>query len=180
MVDFKPAFEKMMSNEGGYIVHTIEGDSGGMTYAGISRKFHPNWLGWQIIDNAMSGSSENYFSIETLELKKMVQEFYEENYWDSMHCGDLNNQENAEAIFDFGVNAGIRVASRLAQIVAHVTPDGYIGPKSIFAIDSIDSNTFITGYCVAKIARYATICNSNKSQSKFLLGWINRSLKGVL
>lgn len=30
---------------------------------------------------------------------------------------------------------------------------------------------------LAKIERYATICNKNPSQKVFLLGWINRTLK---
>jgi hypothetical protein len=32
---------------------------------------------------------------------------------------------------------------------------------------------------LAKMARYAEICNKNRTQVKFLLGWLNRTLKGL-
>ena len=50
MADFLQAFESMIRNEGGYKLHSVEGDRGGMTYAGIARNFHPNWPGWAAID----------------------------------------------------------------------------------------------------------------------------------
>nr|VFJ68710.1 MAG: Glycosyl hydrolase 108 [Candidatus Kentron sp. DK] len=43
MADFGQAFEKTMRNEGGFQLHTVRGDPGGMTYAGISRRHHPDW-----------------------------------------------------------------------------------------------------------------------------------------
>lgn len=47
MAEFTPAFEEMIRNEGGYILHNVAGDHGGDTYAGIARRFHPDWPGWQ-------------------------------------------------------------------------------------------------------------------------------------
>ena len=32
-------------------------------------------------------------------------------------------------------------------------------------------------YALAKVSRYAEICNRDRTQSNFLLGWINRTLK---
>ena len=37
MAQFEPAFELMIKDEGGYVLHDVEGDTGGMTYAGIAR-----------------------------------------------------------------------------------------------------------------------------------------------
>ena len=51
MADFNLAFEKMIADEGGYVLHTIPGDTGGMTYAGIARNKNPNWPGWNLIDH---------------------------------------------------------------------------------------------------------------------------------
>lgn len=48
MADFLQAYESMIRNEGGYTLHTVAGDRGGMTYAGIARNFHPNWPGWAL------------------------------------------------------------------------------------------------------------------------------------
>lgn len=41
MADFNPAFEAMIKDEGGYVLHNVEGDRGGMTYAGIARNMNP-------------------------------------------------------------------------------------------------------------------------------------------
>ena len=46
MAQFEPAFEQMMQDEGGYVLHEVPGDTGGMTYAGIARNKNPQWPGW--------------------------------------------------------------------------------------------------------------------------------------
>lgn len=48
--EFLTAFERMIRNEGGYVLHTVADDKGGMTYAGIARNRWPNWAGWSVID----------------------------------------------------------------------------------------------------------------------------------
>lgn len=45
MAEFTEAFEEMIRNEGGYVLHNVAGDSGGDTYAGVARRYHPNWAG---------------------------------------------------------------------------------------------------------------------------------------
>lgn len=166
--DFRKAFDKMMLNEGGYVLHTVEGDRGGMTYAGIARRFHPDWEGWKIID---AGGTPD---------ANMVSKFYLVKFWQPMKGDILVHQEVAEVIFDFYVNAG-EPALKLAQIVVGAVPDGVFGPKTLAALNSVNPQEFKLQYTLAKIARYAEICNKDKTrtQSKFLLGWINRALKGL-
>lgn len=41
MADFAPAFEEMIRNEGGYILHNVPDDRGGDTYAGVARASTP-------------------------------------------------------------------------------------------------------------------------------------------
>lgn len=170
MADFIPSFEKMIINEGGYVLHNVSGDHGGQTYAGIARNFHSNWEGWPIIDQGNMDNSE---------LSQMVRNFYKGNYWNKVKGDDLNHQGVAEAIFDFAVNAGVKAASKLAQLVIEATPDGIIGPKSVSKLNNVDEEHFIAKYALAKIARYAEICKRNPDQKKFLLGWINRTLGGL-
>jgi lysozyme family protein len=170
MADFLPAFEKMIINEGGYILHNVADDRGGQTYAGIARNFHSNWEGWAIIDQG---------KMDNPELTQMVRNFYKDNYWDKVGGDDLNHQGLAAALFDFAVNAGIKTASKLAQLVIGATPDGVIGPKSVSMLNTVDEEHFITKYALAKIARYAEICKRSPGQKKFLLGWINRTLGGL-
>jgi lysozyme family protein len=169
MANFEQAFEKMIRDEGGFVLHTVPGDTGGMTYAGIARNKNPQWPGWTLLDH-----NEN-----SPLLTGMVRNFYKVEFWDRVRGDEIANQTVAENIFNFGVNTGISVAVKLAQLIVGATPDGAIGPKTIEKLNTVESESFRKAYALAKITRYADICNKNRTQSKFLLGWINRTLKGL-
>ena len=169
MADFGPAFEKMIHDEGGYQLTDIPGDRGGMTYAGIARNPNPDWPGWPLVDRKEFGGS----------LTSMVREFYRQRFWNVIRGDELRSQEIAETIFNFGVNTGTRVAVKLAQLIVGATPDGAVGDKTVEKFNSVEPEAFRKSYALAKITRYADICNKNRSQSKFLLGWINRTLSGL-
>lgn len=165
MADFLPAFEKMIVAEGGYKLTNIPGDMGGMTYAGISRRFHPDWAGWVFVDRGEIPPSD------------LVRGFYREKFWEVV-CGDsIMRQDIADSLFSFAVNAGAKTAIKLAQIVLGVTPDGSIGPKTLLAINGVDTDYFRAAYALAKVARYHQICVRDKSQRVFLVGWLARTLK---
>ena len=170
MANFEPAFEQMIKDEGGYVLHEIPGDTGGVTYAGIARNKNPQWAGWALVDKKEFGGS----------LTTMVRDFYRAEFWGKMRGDELTNQDVANTIFNFGVNAGMGMAVKLAQLVVGATPDGGIGPKTVEHLNQItDGQRFKEQYALAKIARYAEICNRNRTQSKFLLGWVNRTLGGL-
>ena len=169
MAQFEPAFEQMIRDEGGYVLHEIPGDTGGMTYAGIARNKNPQWPGWALVDKKEMGGS----------LTPMVREFYRVEFWDKMRGNEITSQEVASSIFNFGVNACMGMAVKMAQIVVGATPDGGIGAKTIELLNQQNGGDFRKSYALAKIARYAEICNKNRTQSKFLLGWVNRTLSGL-
>jgi lysozyme family protein len=169
MANFEQAFEKMIRDEGGFVLHTVPGDTGGMTYAGIARNKNPQWPGWTLLDH-----NEN-----SPLLTGMVRNFYKVEFWDRIRGDEIANQTVAENIFNFGVNTGISVAVKLAQLIVGATPDGAIGPKTIEKLNAVESESFKKAYALAKITRYVDICNKNRAQSKFLLGWLNRTLKGL-
>jgi lysozyme family protein len=165
MADFAKAFERMLLNEGGYRLTDIKGDKGGQTYAGIARNRWPNWSGWRVIDRGEKPSAES------------VRDFYSDNFWHPVWGSEIASQRIAENLFDFAVNAGPGVSVKLAQIVVGATPDGKFGPKTLAGINSADEQGFVLAYALAKIARYRDIVTKDRSQAKFLLGWINRTLK---
>jgi len=165
MAEFLPAFEQMIRNEGGYTLHQVAGDRGGQTYAGIARKMHPGWAGWAAIDRGDIPPSQ------------LVRDFYLANFWRPILADSLNEQAVARNIFDFAVNAGVPVAVRLAQIVAGATPDGKAGPMTVAALNAMDPALFVANYALAKLARYRDIVTRDRTQQKFLLGWINRTLR---
>jgi lysozyme family protein len=165
MADFLPAYERMIRNEGGYVLHEVAGDRGGQTYAGIARNAWPRWQGWAHVDR------------NEIPPTPLVREFYRQQFWDQVKGDDISHQRVAETLFDFAVNGGFRTAIRLAQIVVGTTPDGVMGPITVSAVNAQDEDAFMARYTIAKIARYAEIVNRDRSQAKFLLGWINRTLR---
>jgi lysozyme family protein len=167
MSGFESCFQRTLHNEGGMQLHTITGDNGGRTFAGITHTWNPHWEGWQWIDQ---GSTDHPA------LTQMVRTFYYEHYWVPLK-GDDN--PHAATMFDFGVNAGVKRAIVLSQTILNVVADGILGEKTLHALRQCPRNLFIYQYTLAKVARYVAIVNTDRSQSKFLLGWLNRTLRSM-
>ena len=162
-MSYNHAFERLMENEGLWLTN-IKDDNGGETFAGITRKWYPDWKGWEYIDNNENPPIE------------LIKNFYKVNFWDMVKGDDLLPCK-AFSIFDFAVNVGIGNAVRMAQTVAECKADGILGNKSIDAIE--DTPCFLEKYALRKVKYYATLCSKDASQKKFLLGWINRTMEDL-
>lgn len=161
MADFDTAVVKTLIHEGGAKVTDDPDDAGGLTKYGISQRAYPN----VDIRNLTEQEAKN---------------IYKQDYWDKVKADDIADQALAENLFDTAVNMGPRTASRLAQMAIDIQPvDGVIGPQSLARLNAVNPELFLANYTIAKIARYAHICNKNRSQRKFLLGWVNRALGGA-
>lgn len=190
MADFKQAFEKTLMNEGGYKLTNIEGDAGGLTFAGISKVKNPSWVGWKIIDVLLASVAtpiwKNGILIDSRiifsdELKTASMSFYKSNYWDAIKGDSIKEQEIAYHIYDFGVNAGSGASIKIVKSMLQIKPiDTSMNDETIKEINSENARVFVITFCLFIIARYAGICNKNKTMSKFLLGWVNRALMGVI
>ena len=124
-----------------------------------------SWQGWKFIDQGETPPAD------------LVRQFYRSNFWAPLRLDDVEHQEVAGNLFDFGVNAGLSTAAKLAQLVVGVTPDGKVGAKTVAALNAIDPDLFVARYALAKIARYRDIVVKNRTQQRFLVGWLNRALK---
>ena len=167
MADFLQAIEPLIEAEGGYKLIKVKGDTGGQTYAGISRNNWPKWSGWSAIDGG------------TYPTNSQVHDFYKANFWDKVTGDEIENQDIAFAIFSFAVNGGDATARKLAQVAAKVTPDGIFVKETLEAINGMEHELFDLRFYLTKTARYVGICNKNRSQDKFLKGWLNRCLTEV-
>lgn len=174
MAEFKPAFQIMITTEGGYV--NDPQDPGGETYKGIARKVWSKWSGWQTIDMLKHQIGFPQTIEKDVILQKEVEDFYMIEFWDRMHLDAITSQEIANSIFDFGVNAGIGTSATLAQLVVEVTTDGIIGNNTIAAINNFNVDHFIAAFTVAKIARYVTIVKKRPTSRKYFYGWILRAL----
>lgn len=120
MADFAIAYKLTNLNEGGYTV--TDGDTGEETFDGISRRYHPNWPGWKIIDEIKSAGKNVIRNINFDErLKVLKRSFYLNEFWNPLRLSELDNQELANEIYDSAVNIGIpnavKMAYRIAQLV---------------------------------------------------------------
>ena len=153
MADFAKYYPTLVANEGYYA--NDPQDAGGETYMGVARTYWPQWQGWAIIDayKAQKGwprdTSRNPGKAQASlilrnnrQLPALVYEFYKARYWDKQHLSELQNQSIAEALADYGVNAGtgrITIALQYALSVTLGLPvkqDGVLGPKTLAAANA--------------------------------------------
>lgn len=180
MADFNPAFDKTLCHEGGYVIDSD--DPGGETYKGISRRNWPGWLGWTIIDliKKRPGFPDSLNTSDAIEIKQQldyeVRTFYFNEFWKKAKFDLIQSQLVAESVFDFAVNAGLVVSVQLAQQVANVTADGQMGPKTLGAINAMDSRLFVAEFALKKIARYIKICEARPESKKYFYGWVRRAI----
>lgn len=163
MAEFEPAFQRLMRDENIALTNAAN-DRGGQTYAGISRKFHPDWDGWKHVD---AGGTPPL---------QLVRDFYHVEYWMPTHGDQIINQNVAEALFSQFANMETP-AIKLAQAAAEVIADGKIGQKTVVAINMMDPERFLNRYCIAMVARYLSIGLHDKTQRVWWPGWFSRALR---
>lgn len=183
MANFKNAYPLILAHEGGYV--NDPSDPGGETYNGVARKMHPGWLGWHIVDliKGKPGFPQLLQSADAIEIKKQldfeVRAFYYAEFWLKIQGDLISNQDVANSMFDFAVNADDNVSILLAQSVVNAKQDGEIGPKTLEAINSFNPSHFLAAFAVAKINRYVEICNKRPVSRKYFFGWVVRTLKHI-
>lgn len=169
-MSFERALDIVLNEEGGYQLSKLEGDSGGMTYAGIARNKWPDWSGWILIDAGDYGSTA---------LRSLVPTFYAEHFWKPLHCEELP-ERLAIALFDFGVNAGTVPAVTALQrginilqkkIAAPlITVDGALGLVTLAHARLLAAADLLQLF-FAQTLRYYMRC---KGWETFHTGWIDR------
>lgn len=163
MSDFDRAYAQAIEIEGGYTLTNDPDDRGKQTYAGISRKNWPKWEGWSLIDAGRPVPNS------------MVRTFYLGNFWLRYRCDQITDQDVAECVFLGAINAEASV--RLLQMVVGVSADGIVGPQTLAAVNGSDPERLIDRLTLAKVVRYNAIVAKDRSQIKYLHGWLNRAFK---
>lgn len=177
MAEFKRAIECTLKAEGRYV--NDPDDPGGETYKGIARNRNSKWSGWINIDLLKSQSNFPNNLENDKDLQQKVYALYEAKYWDKIQGDSIADQDVADSIFDFAVNAGPRTSAKVAQIAAGAKADGVIGPVTLQKINEDDKRAFLATFALAKISRYASICEKRKESRKYFYGWVRRTLEGM-
>lgn len=177
MAQFDIAYKHTARNEGGYANNPA--DRGGETYAGISRKNWPNWKGWALIDSikrqfGVSAATINMHAGSSQLIQSYVSEFYKTNFWYPLNLSMVNDQQLANNVYDFAVNAGTGTAAKRLQRAAGVQDDGVIGNKTILAVNQLPAKQVYDSFNTQRKAYYDNIIANNPSQAQFRKSWYSR------
>ena len=182
---FDDAFKIVLGFEGGYV--NDPADRGGETNYGIT---------YNTLNNAKNkGWIPFNVTIQNIQLEH-AKIIYKKGYWDVVQADSLPHPLDL-IMFDSAVNHGPGAAVKLLQKslnallrYTELKVDGIIGPLTLRAINDYvglgstpgtPPNSNIRYLCIDvllnRVELYSSIVNSNKSQEKFLKGWLNRVLK---
>ena len=167
-------FNWLMAREG-RVVHHDPRDPGGQTAWGISRRYHPLWAGWELIDKGREDLIED-----------LVSRFYAATYgplWDAAPV------RVRPVVVDTAVNMGQVYAVQLMQHgmnrlagSEYLDVDGKWGPKTDYALKHADHDGLAFAMCGLRMAEYNRRARRDANKKVFLAGWLNRvsSLMEVL
>lgn len=183
MAKFDIAYKITYEKEGGYINHP--NDKGGETIFGISRNFHPNWSGWQMVDQAKWFCTEKEGSKEweneltglckTNEgIVRLKLDFFKSLFWNPLQLDLITSQKIANALFDASVNHDPKDSARMAQEALGIKVDGIVGNQTITALNSAVESKFLNSLYSIRRKYYYDIVKKNPSQQVFLNGWLAR------
>lgn len=184
MAKFEVSYKITYEKEGGYVNHP--NDKGGETIFGISRKYHPNWGGWQMVDQAKWFCTESEGSKEWENeltgyckanegIVRLKLDFFKTLFWNPLQLDLITSQKIANALFDASVNHDPRDAAKMAQKALKIKADGIVGNQTIQALNSASEWSFLNLFCAERKAYYYELVKRDPSQQGFLNGWIARA-----
>lgn len=176
---FEEALSLVLNHEGYYA--NVAGDTGGETYRGISRRYHPDWAGWRIVDyqkNLNNGKLPHNYHVKDMALDSMVADFYKKNFWDRIYLDMVKDSNLQQIIFDAFVNSGSNAIKLLQNVLNNsfglkVSVDGAVGNETIQAVNRVNPQLLFDAYKQARKDYYYRVAQ-NGQNLKFLPGWLKR------
>jgi lysozyme family protein len=187
MAMFNEAYEITLQHEGFYS-NDVD-DVGGETYKGISRKYHPSWPGWEIIDGAKSIPTFPDCIKYDSELNSMIMLFYKANYWDRFWGDQIISQAIANELFDTAVNMGVSRAVKFLQRGLNllnrnqlnypdIVEDGKFGRATMNALNSYsymdDESHLLKILNILQGMHYIEYAKKSATQERYMRGWLSR------
>lgn len=182
MADFGEALLPVLAHEGGYVHDPA--DAGGETYRGISRRYHPDWTGWAVIDASRRAGQ----GIPDGILQDLVARHYRIHYWDRFQGDRIQDQGVAGELMDQAVHLGVhRAVSHLQRALnacndqgrrwADMGVDGELGPRTLAALEAATARGLARTLAVAMNCQqgvyYLERMEARPANERFL-GWFQR------
>lgn len=175
-------FKPILAKTEGYFAR-LQNDTGGMTYRGIARNFHPNWPGWTIIDFQLAmnpGATDGQMSQKLRNiayLDQLVHDFYQP-LWNEIGAPGLN-QDLANLYMDWYIHKPADAVKGVQGILnqkygERLTVDGVSGPKTRAALLRHASDQFYNDLVNARIDYYKS---KQFSSPTFWQSWVSRVLR---
>ncbi|WP_289054956.1 glycoside hydrolase family 108 protein [Carboxylicivirga marina] len=175
---FDELFDGVIKHEGYYA--DVIGDKGGETYMGVARNLHPNWDGWQLIDDhkELFGVIKRNTKLDIPGLTDLIKDFYKQNFYIKYSIESINSGSLQEIIFDWCVNSGYWGSCGVQKVLNRffgydLKLDGIIGKNTIKAINSCHPESLFNAIKSARIHYYHIIAQRGENY-KFLKGWLRR------
>lgn len=166
----------ILKHEGGYV--NIDGDKGGETYMGVSRKSNPKWNGWSILDQYKPLKYNQ--KVKDRDLDTLVKRLYSNKFYEPLRIEEIKDMNLAAQLFDHSVNAGIKNGVKLLQKSINEAAgtklkiDGVLGELTMEALENSNQEEVGENYAIGRNQYYKNLVIKNPSQKKFLKGWLNR------
>lgn len=163
--NFDKAFNLMLDLEGGYTLHKNPTESTS-TFAGIYKRYHQNWEGWDYIDQGKNPP------------KELVKTFYKTEFWDKVKGDELPAGVDI-TVFDFAVNSAPSDAIKALQEVIGTKVDGVIGKATLGKIKE-ETSSFHLSSCnkliedVSALRIYHMMKGNKQDLALYGKGWARR------
>ncbi len=191
---FEQILNKTLINEGGY--SDKKSDYGKETYKGISRRWHPKWEGWDIVDmvKEVDGGLEALKKGDIskvagyayqAKLEQLVKQFYKEEFWDKIKGDTLASldEDIAYEVFDMQVNSdeGVKVLQEtINSFGKELLVDNVMGPKTLTALRDllveVGKFKIIDRFQRYRALHYARLVREDPKQAANIVGWLKRAL----
>jgi lysozyme family protein len=173
------AFKIVKQKTEGYLAR-LANDTGGLTYQGIAKNFHPNWAGWPIIDFQISmnpTASDSSLSVNLKQntyLESLVDSFYLQ-LWNRIGASALS-QDVANIYMDYYIHKPADAVRTMQQVLnksfgENLTIDSVPGLKTNRAVLRHDSAKLYNAYRKARLGNYQA---QQYSSPTFWASWVTR------
>lgn len=191
MADFELAYGETELHEGGYVDDPV--DRGGETHRGVTRRFHPEWPGWEMIDRIKRDHPQDFIKRidDSEQLAGLAKDLYRQRYWLPIRGDEIPDQPIANKLFDIGVNQGVQrsvgylqeglnLLNRDQQNYLDVEIDGKIGQHTLgtlrqfLELENRRPDYLLKLMNLMQVNYYVEIMRRDPTQERFARGWLNR------
>ncbi len=161
--EFAITYQKIRFYEGYYVNDPI--DPGGITYAGITYKYNPEWYGWRYIDFNNIKRNERVEACE-----HWILDYYLD-IWVSEGFYKLKNQNVANYLFDMRINNSRKTTVRLCNKLRGV----FVQYQEQWVTEELD-RIDLKSLSRLRTNHYHDLVRKSPEKRKFLTGWLRRSV----